>query len=154
MTIVDRIEDAPPRFGRPQFPKPVGLPKLIADHLNDLLIGVGDLPRALPLPDILPATAELKMSVPRQALDEWCWAAVPVGLGNAQGTKREQCETASKLHNRDCCPTPPNHKHCNEPHTLPPALAPHHREEGVDDDRTFELIRREIDSGRPIAVLI
>lgn len=106
----------------------------------------------------------LKVEVPLQRGDNWCWAAVAVGIAYAYGdTGLTQCKLATKVFStenppRQCCPsfsngdcdvelslkralTVPGHEHLDGP-VLGPGPQP------------WDFIKTEIDGGRPIAVCV
>lgn len=69
--------------------------------------------------------AEIDLSVPRQILGNWCWAAATRGLEAAFGVQpvREQCEIVTDvLGTGPCCPNRRDVQRCNVPHPPQPAL--------------------------------
>lgn len=98
----------------------------------------------------------LDVNVPQQAQDNWCWAAVSVGIRRAyERAATLQCDVARRVLGRVCCPAGTNGG-CNVQRTLAPALLPYLEGPVLADDasRTFEFVKQQIDRGRPIAVRI
>jgi len=99
----------------------------------------------------------LDVIVPKQVQDNWCWAAVAVGIATAYGDKNVfQCDTAAHVLNTVCCPAG-KHDACDKPHTLAEALnLKSHFQAQLNNanSRTFPFVKENIDKGHPIAVRI
>lgn len=108
---------------------------------------------------------ELDLRVEQSGLDDWCWAAVALGIGKgfANPAMTNQCTIATNVLNTGqgpaivCCPPldQPRRDFCNTTHDLPAALGPHHRgtlEVNARPDRA--RVKTEIDGGFPIGVRI
>jgi hypothetical protein len=99
----------------------------------------------------------LPVVVERQKRTEWCWAAVSVSVNRffRPAATHTQCELAASVLRRECC-DPKEGRECNHPHTLHTVLASLHLLAGgpVRKPSTFEDIRKAIDAGHPICVLI
>jgi|SRR6185436_1483528 len=98
----------------------------------------------------------LDVKVPRQAQDNWCWAAVSVGIRRAyRGSRMLQCEVASRVLSLVCCRagTEPA---CNVQRRLGRALAPYFQRPVLSTprSRSFDFVKEQIDKGHPIAVRI
>jgi len=106
----------------------------------------------------------LKIEVPDQEGQEWCWAAVAVGIARAynprrqhEGRKLEQCQVATQVLRKEtpsivCCG---GNIECDRESELDPALeAVGHLRKPLKGPQTWEFIKSEIDHGRPIAVRI
>ena len=97
----------------------------------------------------------LDVNVPRQAQDNWCWAAVSVGIRRAyEGSATLQCQVATQvLGQHPCCPAGVE-TFCNVQRPLVPALRPHFDGPVLDDgnSRQFEFVKHHIDRGHPLAV--
>jgi hypothetical protein len=103
----------------------------------------------------------LDLTIPRQHLDNWCWAAVALGLHDAyRDTGQTQCSIASRVLSLVCstdgCVT--FEPRCNQPWTLPIALASHFLQQltlqSFPNHRSFPFIRDEIKKGNPVAVRV
>jgi len=97
------------------------------------------------------------LEMERQKRTEWCWAAVSVSVNRMfrPAATHTQCELAASVLRRECC-DPKEGRLCNHPHTLHTVLATLHLLAGepVRKPFAFEDVRKEIDAGRPICVLI
>lgn len=96
----------------------------------------------------------LDVKVPRQAQDNWCWAAVSVGIRRAyEGSATRQCEVAERILSIPCCPAGTK-KGANVQRPLAPALRPYLKRPVLQDprSRSFEFVKEQIDRGHPIAV--
>jgi hypothetical protein len=106
----------------------------------------------------------LKVEIPMQRADNWCWAAVAVGIACAYGdTELTQCMLATRVFStenppRQCCPSYTNGD-CDVEIQLSRALTlpGHEHLEGPvlgPGPQSWDFIKNEIDSGRPIAVCV
>jgi hypothetical protein len=137
-------------------------PDLVVENLADL--------DPAPAVETAANRVELDVKVEKSDLEDWCWAAVSLGVakGYKNLAKTEQCVIVTLIHNQDnghagainCC-LPPSHEliKCNTAHTLKEPLAPHHartlkHDDPSPDHRIFKFIKDEIDAGRPVAVRI
>jgi hypothetical protein len=97
------------------------------------------------------------LAMEHQKRTEWCWAAVSVSVNKLfrPASTHTQCDLAASILNQDCC-DPETGRRCNHPHTLHTVLGTLHLLAGepVRKPFAFEEIRKEIDAGRPICVLI
>jgi hypothetical protein len=94
----------------------------------------------------------LTIAVPKQEKEEWCWAAVCVGLRKFYDNEEiRQCAIATEVIGGDCCT---NGDMCNEPQFLSIVLDDMHYREAKKDQVTFDLIRAQIDKGRPLCCFI
>ena len=110
------------------------------------------------------ATARiLSFAVQRQKMPEWCWAAmsVSVDLFFRPDCTHTQCQLASAAFNRSCCDNsnPADAQNCNQPNTLHTVLETLHLLAAdpvrrPDTPLSFDAVRKEIDGGRPICLLI
>jgi hypothetical protein len=111
----------------------------------------------------LPAEVDsviLNVTIPKQGQDNWCWAAVAIGIDAAYGENtRTQCSVASAITGIECCPgnsQPGRVGACDEPRALPRALDKHFREELTDathpGHKNPAFVKGEIDVGHPVAV--
>jgi hypothetical protein len=99
----------------------------------------------------------LDVEIPQQALTEWCWAAVTVGIAAAyRDTTETQCQVASRVCNSLCCPDGDNPDSCNLPlEQLELALKNHGRPPSTDSlHRQKDFVIAQINAGLPIAVFI
>jgi hypothetical protein len=92
--------------------------------------------------------AEIDLVIPQQLLDNWCWAAVTMGLETAFAVQppRSQCRIVTDvLATGSCCPEGTKVVRCNVPHAPQPALRGLFRER-VDAPRgtSFPFVRDEI----------
>jgi hypothetical protein len=98
----------------------------------------------------------LKVDLPEQGQDHWCWAAVSIGIAQAYGDttfETQQCDVASRvLAPLKCCPEGFNDA-CDVPNPLSSALGSHLSNEFASS-ATFELVKSSIEDGHPIAVRI
>lgn len=109
---------------------------------------------AVPKPKIL------RMKIPEQKQNNWCWAAVSVGIARAYLTSgKTQCGLATTLLSTvlkplKCCP--PKTADCDQPiYDLEKPLEPHHdKTHRPAAHRTFKFVKDEIDEGNPVAVRI
>ncbi|MCU1245149.1 MAG: hypothetical protein JWN02_1059 [Acidobacteria bacterium] len=70
-----------------------------------------------------PAKKELRVKIPAQEKNNWCWAAVAVGICEAYGDPPiSQCTVASKAQRFRCCSNPPDTE-CDSVRPLSPALS-------------------------------
>lgn len=102
---------------------------------------------------------QLQINVPLQKQDNWCWAAVAVGVANAyQDPDPEwtfQCNVARRVKNRTCCPAG-DFRVCDEPDDLGPALKDHHDPTPIppQNGREFSFVKDQINDGVPLAVRV
>jgi hypothetical protein len=101
--------------------------------------------------------AAVPLTVQRQERSEWCWAAVSVSVDLLfrPASAHTQCDVASLALALACCGDG-KPAACNVPHELNTVLGRLHLLAG-DPLRTpvpFTQIRKEIDSGRPVCILI
>lgn len=107
----------------------------------------------------------LKVEIPIQRRDNWCWAAVATGIACAYGDTEltSQCKVATRIFStenppRQCCPSDENGGDCDVPKPLTHALRiPGH--EYLDKvlgpgPQSWDFIKKEIDEKRPIGVCI
>jgi Peptidase_C39 like family len=100
------------------------------------------------------------LTVSKQENSEWCWAAVTVSVNLVfrPDSTHTQCELAGGVLGRPCCSggklsaSDP----CNVPHELHPVLGRLHllAADPIVKPLTFDQVRKEIDGGRPVCVLI
>lgn len=115
----------------------------------------------------------LKVPVDPQKKDDWCWAAVSLGIRAAYGlTVSSQCQFVGKIlkgetingrvHEGECCPRA-RQRDCVTPHELTKPLGQHHAAPLIEENdpsvsgpghRTFAFVKGQIDDGHPIAVRI
>jgi hypothetical protein len=106
----------------------------------------------------------LKVEIPDQRGDNWCWAAVAVGIACAYGdTELTQCQLATKVFSaenppRQCCPSSSNGD-CDVELSLKRAMtiAGHEHLHGHvlgPGPQSWDFIKDEIDHGRPIGVCV
>ena len=102
----------------------------------------------------------LKIEIPRQEANNWCWAAVAVGIGKAYGDiGLKQCRVATMmLADRQpplqCC-SGESAGDCDVPMSLNQVLSlpdHDHLDGPVLPVKDFDFIKEEIDNGHPIAV--
>jgi hypothetical protein len=102
----------------------------------------------------------LNLEVQRQKNSEWCWAAVSTSVERFfdPSSELEQCKVVSRELHKACCGKlgRDEAKTCNIPETLDGPLSKlGWLAEGPNPGPMgFEEIRREIDHGRPVGVLI
>lgn len=98
----------------------------------------------------------LALSVPKQKLDNWCWAAITEGLERAYGLPaRTQCAIVAQTLGQSCCPEGSNAALCNQPHDLDPKVSSVYRNRfDRADARTFAFIRARIRGGFPVVAQI
>jgi Peptidase_C39 like family len=99
----------------------------------------------------------LDVTIPEQALDHWCWAAIAAGLGEAYGDEpRSQCLIASEVLETSCCPRRlAPRSSCDLPQPIDAVLGTHLRRRFEDPKhRTFAFVRAQISRGFPIVVRI
>lgn len=134
----------------------MALPDIALNALHDLQPVVG--PEA-------PQPVELDMSVDESDLDDWCWAAVSVGVarGYRNNPAKRQCELATAVLNDGspavtvCCAPLGDAalKFCDTTHSLAEPLKPHHRDTITKPEhRTRDFVISEINAGHPIGVRI
>jgi|GEM_PF-2381915 len=108
----------------------------------------------------------LQVTIPSQKMDNWCWAAVAVGISDAyHDPPISQCTVASKVQKIRCCSKPPD-RACTQEQPLSPGLSlegHEHFVEYLDPDRTAPLLvphkgwaflTDHIDRGLPVPVRI
>jgi Papain-like cysteine protease AvrRpt2 len=116
-----------------------------------------------------PAKPE-RLSVPlhKQQASEWCWAAVSQGVALYfdPGSGLQQCQIVGRAFKRACCGdgfAPARDPSCNRQGYLHEALdsmgllaSPEAgaKKKWIEGPAPFEVIKREIDAGRPVCVLI
>ena len=106
------------------------------------------------------AATIVSLHMQRQKMPEWCWAAVSVSvdLFFRPNSSHTQCELAGSALNLQCCDggRPAESVQCNAPHALAAVLGRLHLLAGdpLQKTLTFDQVRKEIDAGRPICVLI
>ena len=100
------------------------------------------------------------LAMQKQEMTEWCWAAVTVSVNLVfrPASTHTQCELAGSVLSRVCCSAgkPAPSDPCNAPHELHPVLGRLHllAADPIVKPLTFEHVRKEIDGGRPVCVLI
>jgi hypothetical protein len=99
----------------------------------------------------------LDVRIPQQTQDNWCWAAVALGIAHSylDFTEAEQCDVARRVLSRACCPDGFRDA-CDVPRHLPPALGDHFAgpTRGGTRARSFPFVRECIRAGNPVAVRI
>ena len=118
-----------------------------------------------------PQPAEPKrLGVPlhKQQASEWCWAAVSqaVVLFFNPAADLQQCKIVGNAFHRACCgdgDAPVRDPACNRPGYLHEVLgtlgllakpSPDAQQPNIKGPASFDVLRREIDRGRPVCVLI
>ena len=102
----------------------------------------------------------IPLTVQKQENTEWCWAAVTVSINLVFRplSTHTQCEVAGQILGRQCCPGGKSAASgpCNVPHELHPVLGHFHllAADPIVKPLTFNHVKREIDGGRPVCVLI
>jgi Peptidase_C39 like family len=103
-------------------------------------------------------TGTVSLSMERQKMPEWCWAAVSVSVDRffRPGSVHTQCELAGSVLTLPCCSSPTPSGACNAPHELNPVLGRLHllAADPILKPLTFGHVQKEIDAGRPVCVLI
>jgi hypothetical protein len=91
---------------------------------------------------------EIDLVIPQQLLDNWCWAAVTMGLEAAFAVQpvRSQCRIVTDvLGTGTCCPEGADVVRCNVPHAPQPALRGLFRERvDAPEGTSFSFVRDEI----------
>jgi hypothetical protein len=94
----------------------------------------------------------LNIAVPKQEKEEWCWAAVCVGIRSFYDHKlMKQCEIASEVIGGDCCT---NGDSCDKPRRLSLVLDKMGYRESAEAQVDFDEIRAQVDAGRPLCCFI
>jgi hypothetical protein len=95
----------------------------------------------------------LPIAVPEQDKEEWCWAAVCVGLRAFYNHEQlEQCAIATEVIGGDCCANP---EMCDKPQFISVVLQDMHYSDGAKKNQVgFDVIRTQIDKRRPICCFI
>ncbi len=128
------------------------LARTLARNLD--LLGAAPADRLLVDPGV-----RLQIEIPQRQQDNWCWAAVAVGVAAAYGDTdpkwKSQCRVAKRVKNKPCCPAGALAK-CDKPHNLPPALDDHHNPAAIatQDEKDFGFVKQQTDAGLPLAVRI
>lgn len=100
----------------------------------------------------------LSMNVPKQQRDEWCWAAVGVGIRNAyrELPPLSQCQLAADVFDdlNSCCDGDDDSDgHCDGSQLLSPVLGAHHdRLAFAPEGSDLKFFTDEIDAGHPVPV--
>lgn len=95
-----------------------------------------------------------QFTIQPQEESEWCWAAVAVSIDKYfnPGSPLTQCEIASRVIGHDCCN---NGISCNDAETLIQALRAINRwKRTVNGPVPFQLVKQELDAGRPVCARI
>ena len=95
----------------------------------------------------------LPFTVPEQEKEEWCWAAVGVGLHDYYNQESpSQCEVAGEVLSADCCSDPDM---CNDPQTLDRVLKKlGYRAASLLQQVNFSVIQQQIDNKRPLCCFL
>jgi hypothetical protein len=105
-------------------------------------------------------TGTVSLTVERQKMSEWCWAAVSVSVDRLfrPSSTHTQCEIAGATLKAQCCAgnLPAPSAQCNAPHELHPVLGTLHllAAEPIVKPVAFADVQKQIDAGHPICVLI
>ena len=105
-------------------------------------------------------TVTVPLTVQKQENSEWCWAAVTVSvdLFFRPTSTHTQCDVAGGVLRRVCCSGGKLSKSdpCNVPHALHTVLGRFHllADDPIRKPLTFLQVKREIDAGRPVCVLV
>lgn len=116
--------------------------------------------RPVPQPEA-PTQKILMASIPRFDQDNWCWAAVAVGVAQAYDRPAvPQCEVATSVtrlltpsSTLKCCPKGSNAA-CDFPRPLSFALKNQNVHDHFNGDRTFDFVVSEIDHQRLVPVAL
>ena len=97
----------------------------------------------------------LSANVPLQEEDHWCWAAVTVGVACFFGVSSwRQCEIASLVLKRACCP-PRSNAFCNVEQALEPPLdTAGHLNSSIAGSQSFAYVRDQLKANRPVCCRI
>ena len=97
----------------------------------------------------------LTLSMPVQAMENWCWAAVSLAVAQFFGRHGyTQCSIASALAGTDCC-ADPTAGTCDHQRSLKDALiAVNSFRDRLDGATSFKDMETEIDSQRPLGVRV
>jgi hypothetical protein len=109
-----------------------------------------------PRPTVWIKATRLRLIVPSQEGNNWCWAAVAVGVEAAyEGMAECQCAVAARVVGTECCPYG-KQTGCDTTQDLPCALGPHTNGLGSRDPswKTDQFVKEQIVAGAPIAVRI
>ena len=105
-------------------------------------------------------TGAVSLQVQRQQNSEWCWAAVSTSVDRffRPDSTHTQCEIAGSVLNVKCCDGTQAVKSdaCNTPHALHSVLGRLHllAADPIVKPLAFDQVRREVDAGRPVCILI
>jgi Papain-like cysteine protease AvrRpt2 len=102
---------------------------------------------------LAPSWTRLNFTMQHQLQDEWCWAATSVSVaGHYEQTAWTQCTMVNAEKGLTTCCEDGSSKACDQPNVLDSPLS---RAEVLDHKQSgpvgYDLIRQEIDAGRPLA---
>jgi len=103
--------------------------------------------------ELIPPPVILDMIIPKREMDNWCWAAVAVGVRKALGgSQLDQCKVATlAFRPRRCCG--PNKRLCDESSVLAPALFGFQLPFAASPpELDIGFVQKNIDAGLPIPV--
>lgn len=102
----------------------------------------------------------LDVTIPKRCQDEWCWAAVAVGVAQAYGDAVTQCQIAKAVIGKECCPggMVGTVRSCNKPNDLARALFEAAGHNGPvfekPKHRKPSFVKDHIDKGHPLGIRI